>query len=44
MNRILSKTQLSDNVYRMDVEAPLIGEAIRRTHNNESINDLFNHE
>ena len=24
--------------------APLIGEAIRRTHNNESINDLFNHE
>ena len=24
MNRILSKTQLSDNVYRMDVEAPLI--------------------
>ena len=24
--------------------APLIGEAIRRTHNDESINDLFNHE
>ena len=24
--------------------APLIGEAIKRTHNNESINDLFNHE
>jgi len=24
--------------------APLIGEAIRRTHMNESINDLFNHE
>ena len=24
--------------------APLIGEAIRRTHLNESINDLFNHE
>ena len=24
--------------------APLIGEAIRRTHNNASINDLFNHE
>ena len=22
----------------------LLGEAIRRTHNNESINDLFNHE
>ena len=24
--------------------APLIGEAIKRTHNDESINDLFNHE
>jgi ribose-phosphate pyrophosphokinase len=24
--------------------APLIAEAIKRTHNNESINDLFNHE
>jgi len=24
--------------------APLIGEAIKRTHDNESINDLFNHE
>ena len=24
--------------------APLIGEAIKRTHENASINDLFNHE
>ena len=27
-----------------DSVAPLIGEAIKRTHNDESINDLFNHE
>ena len=24
--------------------APLIGEAIKRIHGNESVNDLFNHE
>lgn len=36
-------TKLPFKLTRLSV-APLIGEAIRRTHANESINDLFNHE
>ena len=40
---ILCKPQTYMNLSGESV-APLIGEAIKRTHNNESINDLFNHE
>ncbi|MBO7683763.1 MAG: ribose-phosphate pyrophosphokinase [Kiritimatiellae bacterium] len=37
------QSKLPFKLTRLSV-APLIGEAIRRTHNDESINDLFNHE
>ena len=39
----LDVSKLPFKLTRLSV-APLIGEAIRRTHNDESINDLFNHE
>ena len=43
LNLLFQNKKLPFKLTQLSV-APLIGEAIKRTHNDESINDLFNHE